>query len=134
MSSPVPWTDARSRIEAAAFGVPIEWPNEPFEQPTSGLWLSVQMESGFLGPVEVGGKVWQEEGTLYVEVIAQNGTGTLPSRALGKQIVDLFRQIPPPESVVYLSAGLGSGAPRGTDGNWWSLTVSVDWRYQDIGS
>jgi hypothetical protein len=134
MTSPVPWADARAKLTAASLGVAIEWPNELFLQPADNpaLWLSVEMVSGLLMPIEVGGTVWQEEGTLYVDVLAPINGGTADARALAKQIVSLFRQLPP-QPVIYTSAAIGGGAPSSRTGAWWSLPVSIDWRYQDIG-
>lgn len=133
MSSPVPWTDARTKLIAASLGVPIEWPNEHFIAPDTGLWISVDMTSGLLEPIEIGGSIWQEEGTLYVDVLAPLNGGSLDARTLAKQIVNLFRQLPP-QPVIYLSAAIGGGRPSARDGRWWELPVSVDWRYQDLGT
>jgi hypothetical protein len=134
MSSPVPWADARAKITAANLGVPIEWPNEDFQEPVSspGLWISVETCSDSMEPIEVGANVWQESGTLYIHVMAPQGSGTMAARTLAKQIVTLFRSLPPPQTVVYTSAGLGTGAGNDPRGLWWVLPVSIDWRYQDI--
>jgi len=32
-----------------------------------------------------------------------------------------------------MRAGLGDGSRDDVNGNWWRMTVSIEWQYQDIG-
>lgn len=133
MASPVPWGDARALLTAAGLGVSLAWPNEPFTEPAGdppALWVAVEDSGNNLAPLDVGGRVWQEEGTLYCHVMAPSGTGTDAARTLAKQIANVFRGLGA-RDVVYRSASIGDGGLSDTDGLWWRLTVSVDWIYQD---
>lgn len=133
--TPVPWADARSKIIAAALGVPIEWPNEPFTEPsdTGTVWLSVSMVTSHIAPVEIGSGVWQEEGTLYVDVIVGQGSGVDLASAMVKRVINLFRGLAP-QPVIWLAVGVDSGSGRnGAHGLWWSTLAAIDFRYQDIG-
>lgn len=131
MSSLIPFDDARTKIIAANLGVPIAWPNTTFKKPNPvALWLHVDSTSHTLDPVELSGGVWQEEGTLYVDVFAPTGTGTDAARALAKSVSNIFRgQYGGP--VIYLGGSIGNGSVAETDGMWWVITVTVQWRYQD---
>ena len=133
MSSPTPYDDAKAIILAANLGVPIQWQNDgSFHEPQPPtLWLSVDCTSHVLAPIELGGGVWQEEGTLYVHVMAKAGSGTDAARTLAKSVATLFRGLGP-RNVVYLGGSIGAGVAEDPQGIWWVLTVTVDWRYQDV--
>ena len=131
MSSPVPFADAESRILAANLGVPVAWPNTTFTKPNPPApWLSVDITSHILGPVELAGGVWQEEGTLFVDVFVPVGTGSAGARTLAKAVSNIFRGLDA-GPVVYLGGSIGNGSVAEPDGMWWLITVTVQWRYQD---
>lgn len=131
MSSPAPFNDARSLIIAANLGVPIAWPNEVFDKPEPvAPWIHVEMTSDVMAPIELSGGVWQEEGTLYIDVFVPTGTGTDAARTLAKNASNIFRAVSGP--VVYLGGSIGNGSVSENDGMWWLITVTVRWRYQDI--
>lgn len=142
MSSPAPFNDARSRLEAANLGVTLAWPNEAFDvppppastpvvDPLPYMWAAVEMTGFTLAPIEIGAGVWQETGTLYVHIMTPTGWGTDAARTLGKTVANTFRGLPG-ASIVYTRASIGDSAAEDEDGAWWRLTVSIDWRYQDI--
>lgn len=141
MSSPAPWNDARTRLEAANLGIALAWPNEDFTPPgppgnavsdqTPYIWAAVQMTGYTLAPLEVGAGVWQETGTLYVHIMTPTGWGTDTARAIGKTVANTFRGLPG-APIVYLRASIGDSMSEDPDGAWWRLTVTIDWRYQDI--
>lgn len=135
MTSPAPWADARAKIEAAEL-VPadrIYWPNEPFVTPDPpALWLAVEAEGEVLAPIELGGRTWQESGTLHVHIMAPAGWGTADARALAERVAGLFRGLPP-QPVVYLGGAIGRGGAS-DDGAWWRMSCAIDWRYQTVGA
>jgi len=131
MSSPDPYLDLRSKLEAANLGVPISWPNEKFLQPNPpSPFLVVGITSTVTQPHELGGAGWTEEGTATIDVFVPARTGSLLARQIAKAVSNVFRGIPP-QPVVYLSGSIGNGVIAEPDGLWWVLTVSVDWQYQD---
>lgn len=141
MSSLAPFDDARTLLNAAALGVTIHWPNDfTFTEPApldasdnAVLWLAVDCTGQALDPVDIGANVWQEEGTLYVNVMAPAGTGSDDARTLAKNVANVFRNLGP-RNVVYLGASIGTGVIEELNGKWWCLPVSIDWRYQDTTS
>ena len=135
MSSQVPFDDARTLLTNSGVIAPalIQWPNEPFREPVGdppSLWLSVECTGRALDPIEVGGEVWQEVGTVFVHVIAPKNTGTDNARALAKSVASAYRNLGP-RPVIYQSASIGNGALDEEQGIWWVLTVAIDWKYQD---
>jgi hypothetical protein len=133
MSSPAPWADAKAKLIAANLVAAdhIEWPNEPFVAPDSDLWLSVDITGDVLRPIEIGGGVWQEEGSLYVHVHVPSFSGTDDARTMAKNIANVFR-LSTPQFVTYLGASIGIGSISDPEGKWWTLSVRVDWVYQDV--
>lgn len=134
MSSPAPFNDIVARLEAAHLGYPLSLPNVPFRTPNPPTpWLRLSVVSDVLNPIELGGGVWQENGTAYVEVVVPANSGTLTARGIAKSVADVFRGVPVPADVVYLGGSIGDGTVQPVpDGIWWGLTVSIDWKYQDI--
>lgn len=131
MSSPIPFNDARERLQAADLGVPIEWPNETFSAPAEGIWLAMDMSSDILEPIDIGAGAWVEEGTLMVDVIAPTGWGTDGARQIAKSVANIFRGVTS-GGISYVSASLGSGGRDPERGKYWVLAVRVQWRYQDF--
>ena len=131
MSSPAPFDDVRNRLTAAALGYSIAWPNTVFKRPQPPApWLRVECTSNVIGPIEVGGGVWQEDGTAYIDVFVPAGSGTDLARTIAKNVSNAFRGVAA-QPVVYLGGSIGAGQIAEADGMWWCLTVSVDWKYQD---
>lgn len=135
MSSPVPFNDARARLQAADLGgYTFEWPNEPFTAPSpASLWFAVDMTSDMLEPIELGGGVWVESGTLMVDVIVPLNWGTDVARTAAKAVADAFRGVTS-GSLRYRTASIGSGGKDPERGKYWIMTVRVSWEYQDITS
>ena len=140
MASPVPWADARARIEAATAtgqplaGLPIEWPNEAFTRPDPPApFLSVEMAGDGMGAIEMSGQgAWQERGQLFVHILAPTGTGTTAVRAIAKAVSDLFRNVSAEaNALIYERQSIGMGEPEEDDGPWWVMSVSVAWKYTD---
>lgn len=132
--SPVPWADAKALLSGAALVSPdrIHWPNDgTFSEPDSGLWLSVTATGDILEPIELGAGAWQEEGRLFVHVLAPAGSGSEDARALAKGVANVYRALGPRE-VVYFGASIGSGLVSDETGRWWGLTVTINWRWQDF--
>lgn len=133
--SPEPWNDAKALLLAANIVDPalIQWPNDPWQNPEPPVpWLKVEAVGHMLEPVDIGADVWQEDGTLYVDVNVPSGSGDSDARVLAKQVANTYRGLGARGvSVSYTSASIGAGEVRPENGNWWTLTVSIDWRYQD---
>lgn len=132
MSSLVPWQDATARLGEASLGVPIQFENTDFTPPP-GLWLSVQMTSDVLEPMDLGANAWVEIGVLWVHVWAPAGSGSEAARALAKGVANIFRAVPAGTGpVIYLNASIGGRMVDPPDGISWGLAVTIDWKYEDI--
>lgn len=136
MSSPVPWGDAKTKFEAAALIDPtlVSWPNEGFVVPAPQdvtAWIAVEMTSTVLEPIELGGAVWEEAGILWVHIFVPWGSGSDVARLLAKNVVNAYRSLPVGD-ITYTRASFGDGGRDEVNGNWWRMTASIEWQYQDI--
>src|SRR3954467_3373536 len=131
MASPAPFNDFRTLLTAANLGYPIAWPNTNFGAPEPPApWLSVQAESRTLDPIEIPARSWSEEGTFYIDVSVPAGTGTDLARTIAKNVANIVRGLGP-RDVVYLGGAVSNGGVGEEDGLWWTMTVSIDFRYDD---
>lgn len=134
--SPEAWADARFRVETAALGIPIEWPNEPWEQPdaSSGPWLYVEGTADVSMPMELGQDAdWIEQGRIFLHLYAPIGSGSDEIRVFAKRLANQFRGLGP-GAIRYTSASIGSGEIDDSNGSWWRLTVWVTYKFQDSPS
>lgn len=135
MASFVPFDDARTLLLAANI-VPanrIAWPNEISANPEPPcIWLAVEATSHILDPLDIGANAWREEGTIYFNVMVPAGWGTDDARKTAKLIANVYRGLPP-RLVTYRGASIGHGNLSDTEGMVWTITVSIDYVYDDIG-
>jgi hypothetical protein len=131
LSSLIPFADARTLLLAASL-VPAEnihWPNSPFVEPQSSLWLSVEAYSNVLTMLDIGADKWQEQGQLMVYCCAPFGSGTDDLRTLAKNVANVFRGLPA-RNPFYLGASIGSGG-LSEQGTYFVIPVSIEFRYED---
>lgn len=132
MSTPVPFNDARERLQAADLGVPVEWPNTQFKAPSPpGVWIAMDMESESMQPIELGGGVWEERGTLMLDIIIPDNWGTDFARVVAQNIILAFRGVSS-GSLYYERAQIGNSGPDPERGKYYVMPVRIAWRYQDI--
>jgi hypothetical protein len=131
--SPDVWTDAAALIRdgAAQIGLPVAWPNTAFDDPEPPApFLAVEGMGDGAEPYELGGGVWVEDGAVVLHILVPVGTGIDGGLALRKTAAGWFRGLPP-RPVVYERFVLDPGG-MDEDGNWYRLSLRVQYRYQDI--
>ncbi len=130
MANAIARADLRARLLAAGLGVPIAWPNEPFEIPDPpSPWISVELVGGDDVPIEVGGGLWSASGQSLVHVLVPTNSGVAASDALIDAVKTAFRG-PPLEPVVHERIGADPGGPGTDDGLYWRTSVTADWHLQ----
>lgn len=133
MSSPDVWIDARARLEAADLGgATIAWPNEPFDLPEPlAPYLVAEISGDMSEPIELGsGGTWQEDGTVWVHVMVPSFTGLTDGLALRKTVANLFRGVSA-GGIVYRGAQMDPGGTADDAGNWFRLSLGVQYVFQD---
>jgi hypothetical protein len=82
-----------------------------------------------IGADEQADNRWDEEGVIWMHILVPVGTGGSEARRLAKRAANLFRGTTLLDGdLEFMDASIGMGAPADDDGNWWRVSVSIDWR------
>ncbi|MCO5080881.1 MAG: DUF4128 domain-containing protein [Rhizobiaceae bacterium] len=136
MSSPAAFTGIETYLRTNWTATPIHFENEPWNLAASPAhFLYVEMFGDFYDQASIGAdpqdaNLFRENGQVYVHVMTLRGIGTGQARTYAKQIVDLFRGN---EEAGVRPRGMSIGAsePGEQDGNYFRLTVTIDWERDD---
>jgi hypothetical protein len=81
------------------------------------------------GGLEPGQNRWDEDGTVWFHVFTPRGTGSRKARRIGKALANLFRgHLLLDDGLEFLDADMGAGDPGAENGNYYLLSVSLNWR------
>jgi len=129
----------RSVIEAEWDHTPVAWPNEEFEEPVEGNpWVAVEIFGASYAQQSIGmdeqkNNRWDSEGTLFLHVMIGRGRGASQSRGAAQALADLFRgRRLLGDALEFRDAIVGPGGPGDEEGNWYLVTVSVQWRHMTV--
>jgi hypothetical protein len=133
MSAPAVWEDAKARIRAVAgqHNLPVELPNEG-KTDGGGLYVRAEIHSSGAAQLDLDNSVWIEEGMVAVDLMVPTGTGFDQANAIRHEFGRAFRRGIPPQGLVYLEQGSLPGEQGDDAGNWYRLTLSVSWSFQDL--
>lgn len=135
--SPEVWDDMLPRILAAAasLGLPVLMPNEDAgERPNPPApWIDLEVSANSSETIELGGRIWNEEGTIWIHVMVPVGTGIATGLALRKGMANAFRVVPDPiMGLVYRNEmAMDPAGPATDDGVYRPLTLLVRYHFQD---
>lgn len=134
MSSDVVFTAVRDLLAERWTLAPIVFPNEGESGiDPSAPWIYCDASGSLVEPMELGGRAWIEVGTIYLHVHVPVGTGTLEVRSVAKALSNLFRDARSYGGVVFGDHSLGMGEMGDDDGMYWRQSLTVSYKYQDIG-
>lgn len=138
MTSPVVWQHAfKTATQAAQLGglqVTDALTSAP-SVPSGPYWL-MEANSSRGDLAEMGADVNEENGSIWLHLLAVRGTGTLPALELVKTMSDTFRKAqrgdygPLPEGLVYYTQN-DDPADGNQDGNRVRFSLSFDYQYRD---
>lgn len=115
---------------------PVRYENKNFNYP-DGPWVDIETTGNYYGQESIGeseqeNNRWDEDGVLYVHVLVPQGTGASLARTYAKQLADIFRGVTLlGDSLEFRDAFIGRGEPGAEDGNWYRISVYIDWRRMD---
>lgn len=138
MSSPEVWAEAQAIIQAAAdaLGLAVSWPNEESEEPealpdgTLPPFLAVEIEADGAEPIELGGGVWDETGTLWLHLLVPTGSGITAGGTIRKTLANAFRGRPG-GALRWLDYRFPPGSIDEGSGNWYRLSLGVHYGFTD---
>lgn len=135
MASGLVYAAIKSYLISSWSETPIHFENENWSIPESREWLMVELNGTLYSQQSIGAATqednrWDEEGTLWLHLFVQKGTGSQTVRDRAKMLADLFRgTLLLDDSLEFMDADIGMGAPGDDDeGATYRLSVSVDWR------
>lgn len=136
MSSAAAFAGIESYLRAKWTATAIYFENEIWKLPNPPAYLLlVEVYGDFYDQASIGadpqdGNLFRESGQIYVHVLAPRGKGSAQARTYAKQIVDLFRGNEE-AGVRPRGMSIGAGEPGAEDGNFFRMTVTIDWERDD---
>lgn len=140
MATDTVYNAIRAYVEANWIATGIDrlmWENEVQPSGNDPI-IAIEMHGTYYGQESIGADVqannrWDEEGVLWAHCMVQQGTGAGYSRELARLFADLFRGTTLlSESLEFRDASIGEGGGLDRmEGNWWGVTVTIDWRRMD---
>jgi hypothetical protein len=134
--SPEVYADVKIIIaaEAAALGLPVQWPNIDFRTPPPpSLWLTIDLAAESSETIELGNRQWEERGSIWLHVMISLNSGIELALAYRKSLANAFRVAVP--TTIGLYYGAHTYDPLSPDdGVWRRLSVAVSYRYYDTNT
>lgn len=134
MSSLEAFDAIKGRItEVWADETPVVYENEAFptpNKPAPFLYVEIfgtSYEQASLGADPQSQNKWRENGLLLLHMMVPNGSGTSQARIYAKQLAAMFRG-QEVSGVVFRDMSIGASEPGDEDGNYYRMTVRVDWQ------
>ncbi len=114
---------------------PIRFENDPFKKPNPPTpWIAVALTGvlygqEFIGASQQSDNRWDENGHLWMLVFVPAGSGSSQARKLAKALANIFRGLTLLSgNLEFMDAFIGEGEPAPEEGNWYKLTVVIEWR------
>jgi hypothetical protein len=114
------WTSTELVFENEVWPVPDNPESFLFVELLGGIYAQAS-----LGAEPVTANLWRESGEVRGHVLVKSGTGTLLARQYAQAFANLFRGVEL-GSITFYDASIGAGEPGDDDGNYFRMTVSID--------
>jgi hypothetical protein len=135
MSSDVVYSAIKNFLTAIWTAVPLVFENENYDLPDDpSPYVYVEISGNLYAQQSIGAtssvsNLWREQGLLWIHVFVPSGTGSLLARQYAKQIADLFRgKELLSGKLIFRDISIGMGQTADEDGNYWRLSVSIEWQ------
>jgi hypothetical protein len=137
--SPEVFDDFVPRVQAAAttLGIGVALPNEDassIRPVPPAPWLDIEVSAQATTAIELGGTVWDEQGTIYLHLMIPVGVGMRDGLVMRKALATTFRGIT--DAAVGLAyrndMAMDPMGPGTDDGVYRRLSLLVRYHYQDM--
>lgn len=122
-------------IVASWSGPTILFENEGGQRPKDGSTLIVAEIFGSVLSQDTigapGNNRWTEDGQIYLHILQRRNTGSRDARITATNLSNLFREQTPDARLSFGDMSIGAGEPAEEDGNYWRLTLTIDWFWTD---
>jgi len=132
MSTGVVYSAIKSFLDANWSDTPLvyENTNEPIADDPSDF-IYVEISGNSYGRASIGSpdnNLWRENGLLWFHIMIPSGEGSLGARTYAESLIELLRdQQLLSGKLTFQEASVGLGEPGDENGNYWRLSMSVDW-------
>lgn len=116
---------------------PFRFENEEFEKiepAATASFIAVALTGTLYGQQSIGAASqatnrWDEQGHLWLPVFVPMNTGSSRAREIAKLLCNLFRgRALMNGDLEFMDSFIGEGQPAPEEGNWYQLSVSIEWR------
>ena len=139
MASDVVYNAVKDYLTANWTTSPLAFENEEFVPPVDSEgrptpFVAVEVTGNVYGQQSIGASTqatnrWDEEGQLWLHVFVRTSTGSSTARNYAKTLADLFRGTTLLSGdMEFMDASIGLGEKGDDEGNYYRISVSVDWR------
>jgi hypothetical protein len=120
----------------------IKWENEAAVPTTDAsgnpiIWASIDLIGNVYSQMSLGADPqsdnrWDEDGTFWFHLYVPVNTGSSAARATAKAFADVFRGTTLlAGNLIFGDASIGGNVVSDDDGNWWVLSVSIQWQHME---
>jgi hypothetical protein len=135
MSTAITFTALEDYLRAEWTATPIVFENETSpiaDDPAAFVFVEIfgdyLAQETFGAPGE---NLWREEGEIRAHVLVPNGTGTRVARGYASDLADFFKEVEV-SGIHFRQMSIGAGEPGRDDGNYYRMTLSIDWSRDQI--
>ncbi len=134
MSSVAVFDALKAFLVAGWSDTPLVFENEDWPLDTEpAAFVYVEIFGGSYAQESVGApgnNLWRESGSLQMHVFVPNSSGTRTARVHADALADLFKEVEV-SGVRFREMSIGAGEPGKQDGNYFPMTVTVDWEFDE---
>ncbi len=134
MSSASAFEGLEDYLKAEWTATPIVFENEDWplaDDPAA--FVFIEIFGDFFGQASIGApgeNIWREEGQIRAHVMVVRNTGTRVARQCAQQLAAFFQEVEVADGIHFSEMSIGAGEPGAADGNYYRMTLMVDW-YRD---
>lgn len=118
------WTTTALRYENSTLSLP--------DTPISFVFVEISgdiYKQESIGAGTVSSNLWRETGLLWLHVMVPSGTGSATARQYLRQLSEMLRDVELLSGrLTFMDMSIGLGSPGDEDGNYWRLSMSVEWK------
>ena len=132
-----PYSAIKAYLQSNWTTTPLRFPNEPLD-PLPDAFVDVEITGTLYSQMSIGastqaGNRWDEEGILWLHALVAVNTGSETVLEYARSLANLFRGLRLiNDSLEFREAFIGKGQPGHEDGNYYRVSVYINWRQMEV--
>jgi len=131
MATPEAFDAFKDYLDGEWTGAPLVYENDLATLPDSpAAWVLVEVFGSFYAQETFGApgdNLWREGGQTDFHVMTPRDTGSRAGRIIASQLASLFRE-QGPSGIRIIDMSIGAGEPGDGDGNYFRMSLTVNWQ------